>query len=178
VLASQLAAGGIKKLKALCDDDKLTKKTFVDYDLNKDCTDLALNEFLAALGHLSVYKMFRWEEPSTPDDFIEGVVNMQPLRSFWKNQKEKQDIKAIIKKSARIFSMPFLATFDGTMNTTEWENLLRSMGETVGSGLHYPFLYFNHSCSPNIGKVKFNSTSCHVVIKPIKKDEQLFESYV
>jgi len=177
LLATQQVVGGFKNLKALCDDEQLTKKTFFDYDLSKDCKDLALNEFLSALGHLSAFR--KYNNCLLPECGYEIFVNLKPIRSIWKSQKEKQDIKSILRQTMPIFFFPFNESFDeSSMNESDWENTAtRRNGKFNASGLHLPFIYFNSSCSPNIILILINSRTFHVVIKPIKKDEQLFETY-
>jgi len=176
LLVTQHAVDGIKKLKALVEDWQLTKKTFFDYDLSKDCKELAMNEFLAAYSQTSAFELFT---PRTASNALfEKLSNDQPLRSLWKTLKEKQNMKAILQKTSLVVGQAFRATFDGSMNNVEWQNVLNSKyGEAIGGGIHLPFVYFNHSCSPNVNRIMFNDSCFHFVIKPVKKDEQLFEAY-
>jgi len=177
LLATQQVVGGLKNLKAALNDEQLIKKTFLDYDLSKDCKDLALNEFLSALGHLSALKLFE-TNPSGADRFFRDFLSIEPVRSTWKTSQEQQDIVSIIKKTLQLFHKPQTETFDGTISEDDLGNAIdRNHGKHFGSGMHLPFMYFNCSCSPNIARIDFDSSSFHVVTKPIKKDEQIFEAY-
>jgi len=177
LLISQQAAGGSEKLKATLDNQQLLEKTFFDYDLSKDCKDLALNEFLSALGHISAYRKFNIFTPSIP--VIDRLLTTQPMRSLWNVPTQKKDLKLMLEKLWHIYSLSFHETFDGSMNDSDWKNAMnRSDEKIIGSGVNLPFIYFNHSCSPNAGLVSINSTSYHFVTKPIKKDEQIFENYM
>jgi len=174
LFATQHVAGGMKKLKAFLDDKELTKKTFLDYDLSKDCKDLALNEFLSALGYLSA--KLKYNTFMAPELVFEMFLNSQPLRSTWKTQREKLDVKSILMTTSPIFHMPLCEPFNGQM--IEWENETNGRyGDIIGSGITLPKMYFNGNCSPNIMMLNLYSKAFHVVIKPIKKDEQLFEAY-
>jgi len=173
----QRVAGGIEKLKALCDDEQLTKKTFFDYDLSKDCKDLALNEFLSNLGKRSVIP---WSGAVTDGSrtALQYVVDHHERFTprMWQTEEEKKDILKIFSILPKITCNLITDDFkQGSINVFKTES--GATRDIIAFGGDLPTYIFNNNCSPNVSIISINEKNVYVIIKPIKKNQQLFRAY-
>jgi len=165
------AVGGLEKLMAICNDKELHRKTFFDYDLSKeDNKDLELNQFLAAMGLVSVCANF---QECSPFAQIGKCIDTSVMQEFCKSQREKNFARQFLLKTyLALFSSFFENHRESKQRSGGSE--IKFMNEMTGSTNSLLELYMNHNCSPNVFCASAGTRSVYFAIQPIKKDEQIF----
>jgi len=151
---AQHIAGGFEQLKAICEDPQLAEKTIFDYDLRNE-----LNRFLALF---CVVNCFPQPEP-LKETAAERWTQQGPMWATWQSEKEKEDVKMILKK---------LSSFDCDPLIDD-----PNFCNVYATGCSVEGKFFNHSCMPNITIVLVNTQKHYFVSWPIKAGEEIFQSY-
>jgi len=164
-LEAKHAFGGIKKLKAVCNDKEIQQKTFMDYDLREeDKQMLVKNQLLSALGRFSI------ECPIPVDVAInDQLMNSPPIRLLWTSQSEKQDAQVILKKILRIAFYP--AVNDGTFMDKAKLAMTEALKKAYAYGIYFSDDYTEYNCTPNVVEVTVNAQLVYIVQQNIKKGE-------
>jgi len=162
------AAGGLDKLKAICADKEIQQKTFFDYDLSKDNNpSLELNQFLAAIGQISLSIDSEVPVNLLDKTVINRWINQQPFRSVWKTPDEKKDVKQILMQLCDLYQTIF----------KEFSGPKLEEVTMFGSSVNLVMPYFNYSCAPNVSHNLAGNQLVHIVDFPIKKGEAILQSF-
>lgn len=152
--------GNYRKLKKVLDTGSSTVTSIFDVDLKNYTREQLLQVFFSL-------------ESSEPTDeetsFARSFVSHhKALKSMWKNQQEKE---ICINLTLKIMCIMNRNAF-----TMHWRSNSENCDEQ-GCGIFLTVSLINHSCSPNLMRIRKDGKLILVAREPILKNEQLFICY-
>lgn len=146
-------AGGVSELLELLKDSE--DKTIFDFDFsNPDDPSYEKNMLVALNGLCKNYV-----ENEIPEINPKTLLNIPPINEKKRTaQERKQLIKFITNQLALVLS-----------------NL--TLFKQCHNGIYLLQSLLNHSCVPNVECIRLDEKSVLIVIRPIKRGDQIFEAY-
>lgn len=155
--------GGLENLQNLIEENPQEITAF-DCDMNSVVTEDLKRNLILICQSLEC-------APATKDDLrfaTSFVDHHEHLTKIWKTEKHRE------------FLIKFVVKFIGIMNrnafTMHWKSPCAGV-EEQGCAIFPTISMLNHSCSPNLFRIRTDGNLVLIARKPIEENEQLFIAY-